>query len=216
LLLLVVASGCARKKAGTAGSAQQARVDEYPSQESWNSSLIMTRAGKQQAVIRYGHMTQYDSRKMAYFDEGVQVDFYGIEGAHTSRLTSVRGEYNQLTEEVRGIGNVNVVSDTGITLRTPFMKWDPRIEKIVSDSSVMVTTRQLDTLYGVGFESVSDLSHWVIRHPSGITDKRVDFDKMEAEFSKPAVPAVSGDSIPHPAPDSSNRQDRSMNSGGTG
>ncbi len=97
---------------------------------------------------------------------------------------------------------MTVVSDTGITLRTPFMRWDPRIEKIVSDSSVMVTTRKLDTLYGVGFESVSDLSYWVIKHPSGITDKHVDFDKMESEFSKPDA---SADSLRHPAPDSSNR-----------
>jgi LPS export ABC transporter protein LptC len=213
-VLVVVASGCVRKKPRQSVSAGAA-MREYPSQESWNSSLIMTRAGKQQAIIRYGHMTQYDSRKMAYFDEGVQVDFYSTEGAHTSKLNSDRGEYNQLTEEVRGIGNVIVVSDTGITLRTPFMRWDPRIEKIVSDSSVMVTTQKLDTLYGKGFESVSDLSHWVIRHPSGITDKHVNFDKIESEFSKPSGPAASGDSIPRPAPEPSG-PDRPVNPDGKG
>jgi LPS export ABC transporter protein LptC len=214
LLLVAASGGCARKKAGKAVSAGRAAIGEYPSQESWNSSLIMTRAGKQQAIIRYGHMTQYDSRKMAYFDGGVQVDFYSIEGAHTSRLNSDRGEYNQLTEEVRGIGKVTVVSDTGITLRTPFMRWDPRIEKIVSDSSVMVTTRKLDTLYGKGFESVSDLSHWVIMHPTGITDKHVNFDKIESEFSKPAGPAAPGDSIPRPAPEPSGVPDRPVNPDG--
>ncbi len=199
LLLLAIASGgCARKKAGSASTAPQAQTAEYPSQESWNSNIIMTRSGRRQAVILYGHMTQYESRKMMYFDGGVQVDFFNIDGVHTSRLNSERGEYNQLTEEVRGIGNVKVVSDTGITLVTPFMKWDPHIEKIVSDSTVMVATQKLDTLYGTGFESTSDLSHWVIRHPSGITDKHVDFDKMESEFSKPA--ASKPDSI-H-APDS--------------
>ena len=76
VLQTVVPSGCERKKAGPASPAPQASISEYPSQESWNSNLIMTRAGKRQAVIRYGHMTQYDSHKMAYFDEGVQVDFY--------------------------------------------------------------------------------------------------------------------------------------------
>lgn len=188
IVLAFASGGCVRKKAGPASSAPQAQIGEYPSQESWNSNLIMTRAGRRQAVIQYGHMTQYDSRKMAYFDGGVQVDFYNVDGVHTSKLNSERGEYNQLTEEVRGIGRVTVVSDTGITLATPFMKWDPRIEKIVSDSAVMVATQKRDTLYGKGFESTSDLSHWVIKHPSGITDKHVDFGKMESEFSSPAGP----------------------------
>ena len=57
-------------------------------------------------------------------------------------MNSERGDYNQLTEVVRGIGLVKVVSDTGITLRTMFMQWDPRIEKIVSDSAVMVTNQK--------------------------------------------------------------------------
>jgi LPS export ABC transporter protein LptC len=188
VFLAVALSGCARKKAEPAGPSHQAAIRELPSQESWNSDLIMTRLGKRQAVIRYGHMTQYDNRKMAYFDEGVHVDFYDTDGKHTSRLNSERGDYNQLTEEVRGIGRVKVVSDTGITLSTMFMKWDPRIEKIVSDSAVMVTNQKLDTLYGKGFESASDLSHWVIKRPSGITDKHVDFGKMEADFSRPAGP----------------------------
>jgi LPS export ABC transporter protein LptC len=198
LLLAVASTGCARKKAGPASPSPQVSISEYPSQESWNSNLIMTRAGNRQAVIRYGHMTQYDSRKMMYFDKGVQVDFYDVEGKHTSRLNSECGDYNQLTEEVRGIGRVKVVSDTGITMSTMFMKWDPRIEKIVSDSAVMVTTQKFDTLYGKGFESASDLSHWVIKSPSGITDKHVDFGKMESDFSRPARP----DSIPAAMQDS--------------
>jgi LPS export ABC transporter protein LptC len=198
VLLTLVSSGCARKKAGPADPAARAPIREFPSQESWNSDLIMTRLGKRQAVIRYGHMTEYENRKMAYFDDGVQVDFYDEEGRHTSRLNAKRGEYNHLTDEVRGMGKVKVVSDTGITMSTTFMKWDPRIEKIVSDSAVMVTTQKLDTLYGKGFESASNLSHWVILRPSGITDKHVDFGKMENDFSRPA----GRDSIPKTKPDS--------------
>ena len=201
VLLTAVQTDCTRKKAGPSGPAPQTQTGEYPSQESWNSNLIMTRSGRRQAVIHYGHMTQYDSRKMAYFDGGVQVDFYSVDGVHTSRLNSERGEYNQLTEEVRGIGHVTVVSDTGITLITPFMKWDPRIEKIVSDSAVMVATQKKDTLYGMGFESTSDLSHWVIRRPTGITDKHVDFDRMESEFSKPAGSKPDSSGTPESAGD---------------
>jgi hypothetical protein len=199
LLMLVAASGgCARKKPGKAVSAGQAAIRDFPSQESWNSSLIMTRAGKQQAVIKYGHMTQFDSRKMAYFDGGVQVDFYNSEGAHTSRLNSSRGEYNQLTEEVRG-WNVTVVSDTGITCARRSRRWDLRCKKIVSDSSVIVTTRKLDTFM-----------EWANAYPiclssSGIRQESRTLAWISIKWNRVPETRRIRDSIPHPAPDSSSR-----------
>jgi len=168
---------------------------EPPTQESWNSDLTLSRAGRPQAVIRYGHMEQYDSRRMAYFDGGIRVDFFDAGGRHTSVLTSDRGEYNSATEEVRGIGNVVVVSDTGATLRTAFLRWDPRVEKIQSDSAVTVTTQDADTLFGTGFESASDLSHWMIRKPTGSTRRRVDIEKAESGF-RPAPQPDSGAAVP--------------------
>jgi len=163
-------------------------ASEPASQESWNSGLTLSRAGRPQAVIRYGHMAQYDNRRMAAFDGGIRVDFFDAEGRHTSVLTSERGEYNSATEEVRGIGNVVVVSDTGGTLRTAFLKWDPRIGKILSDSAVTVTTQNADTLFGTGFESASDLNHWMIRRPTGSTRRRVDVDRFESGFKRPPGP----------------------------
>jgi hypothetical protein len=37
--------------------------------------------------------------------------------------------------------------------------------------SVMITTIEKDTLYGVGFESDSDLQNWKILKPSGVTNR---------------------------------------------
>lgn len=186
--LVVLAAGLAVSCGGGSGepdhSGDAVPESEPPTQESWNSDLTLSRAGKRQAVIRYGHMEQYDSRRMAYFDAGVSVDFFNAEGRHTSVLTSDRGEYNSATGEVRAIRNVVVVSDTGVTLRTAFLRWDPRVEKILSDSAVTVTTQDADTLFGTGFESASDLSHWMIRKPTGSTTRRVDVEKAESGFRK--------------------------------
>jgi LPS export ABC transporter protein LptC len=168
---------------------------EPPTQESWNSDLTLSQAGKPQAVIRYGHMEQYDSRRMAYFDGGIRVDFFDAAGRHTSVLTSDRGEYNSATEEVKGIGNVVVVSDTGATLRTAFLRWNPRVEKIQSDSAVTVTTQDADTLFGTGFESASDLSHWMILRPTGSARRRVEIEKAESGF-RPAPAADSAAAVP--------------------
>ena len=37
--------------------------------------------------------------------------------------------------------------------------------------SVMITTLEKDTLYGIGFESDSDLENWKILNPSGVTER---------------------------------------------
>ncbi|MDM7926704.1 MAG: LPS export ABC transporter periplasmic protein LptC [bacterium] len=184
VLVACLAASCGGGSDRQAGAGNAVPESEPPTQESWNSALTLSRAGKPQAVIRYGHMEQYDSRRMAYFDGGVSVDFFDAEGRHTSVLTSDRGEYNSATEEVRAIGNVVVVSDTGVTLRTAFLRWDPRVEKILSDSAVTVTTQDADTLFGTGFESASDLSHWMIRKPTGSTARRVDVGKAESGFRR--------------------------------
>jgi len=40
-----------------------------------------------------------------------------------------------------------------------------------TDCEIMLTTEQKDTLYGVGFESESDLKNWIILNPSGVTTR---------------------------------------------
>jgi len=183
-LAWLVQSGCGRKDERTQVPASRTPVTRFPSQEGWNSSITLTRAGKLQAVIRYGHMAEYEDAGTAYFDQGVSVDFFDVDGRHTSRLTSDRGEYDEGSEDVAGEGHVVVVSDTGITLKTERLKWNHRTEKIVTDDRVTVTNRQGDTLYGLGFESNSDLSRWVIKQPRGLAKKGVNLYAIDSSWTK--------------------------------
>ncbi len=162
------------------------REGEYPSQEGWQSELILTKVGRRQAVVRYGHMMKFDQRQVVLFDAGVEVDFYDEQGNHTSHLTSDRGEYREDTEDIIGMGNVVVESDSGVTLKTDVLRWDNRLEKIISDTLVTVTTTDRDTLYGIGFESNADLTRRVIRNPWGTSDKHVDINALESAFAEPA------------------------------
>ena len=158
---------------------------QLPEQEGWNSELRISKAGLLQAVVLYGHMVKHENQNIIFFDEGIDVDFYDQEGQHNSHLKSDRGQYHEDTEDVFGMGNVVVVSDSGATLRTEVLRWDNRHGKIISDTSVMVTTENLDTLYGTGFESNADLSHRVIHKPRGISNKSLDFNQIEESFAKP-------------------------------
>ena len=72
---------------------------------------------------------------------------------------------------MRAIGNVVAVSDSGITLYTDTLIWDSKKEKMSTDDPIMLTTQKNDTLYGVGFESDSDLQNWKVIKPTGGTDR---------------------------------------------
>jgi LPS export ABC transporter protein LptC len=191
-LAVCLAAGCSKKRGQTPPApAPEGTAAETPSQEGWNSSITLTRAGRLQAIIRYGHMAEFDSRGVARFDGGVQIDFYDKDGQHVSQLTSDRGLYYKKSEEVVGEGRVTVVSDTGITLKTERLRWNPQTQLILSDDPVTVTTQSHDSLYGLGFQSNADLSRWTIRQPRGITQRKVDLDAFEREAARDTASARS-------------------------
>lgn len=191
MLLFAVLLGCQHRDTETVLEEKE----DLPSQEGWDSRLIITQDGRKQAVVNYGHMTKYKTRRITYFDEGVEVDFYNRYGEHTSHLTSNAGEYHENTENVTGIGNVVVVSDSGTTLHTERLYWHQRREKIYSDTLVMVTTTTNDTLYGIGFESEPDLSQWIIKEPWGVSERRVAVEEIDEYFKRSGSDSVITDSM---------------------
>ena len=66
------------------------------------------------------------------------------------------------------IGNVVVLSDSGVTLFTDTLSWDNIREKVYSDDEVIFITEEQDTLYGIGFESDVELDNWKILKPTGV------------------------------------------------
>jgi len=70
---------------------------------------------------------------------------------------------------------VVVISDSGETLHTEKLLWNNKLQKILSEVEVMITTGT-DTLYGVGFESDAALNSWTIKEPKGKTTRLVDED----------------------------------------
>ncbi len=159
-------------------------LKEFPEQEGWNSTLTLSKAGDKQAVVQYGHMVKFKAEDTVYLNENVEVDFFNDTGQHTSRLVSERAEIEEKKQNVRAIDNVVVVSDSGVTLKTEYLEWNSTLEKIHSDSLVMIVTQYQDTLFGKGFEAESDLSRRVIHEPWGVTDRRVNLEKFEQGFKK--------------------------------
>ena len=128
-------------------------------------------------------MQRFKQRKTVEFDDGIEIDFYNENGEHTSKLTSQRGRLNEATSDIEAFGNVVVISDSGINLKTEHLYWDNSMEKVVSDTFVTITTADQDTFYGVGFESDQYLNNWVVRRIYGKTGKGLE---LELETKSPA------------------------------
>ena len=162
---------------------QSVTPKEYdgPDQEGWNSRITVTSRGRITALVEYGHMQKFAGKGEVLFDEGVVVDFFNKQGQHTSQLTAERGKLIEATSDVEAADNVYVKSDSGIHLATQTLKWENIRERIVTDDFVTITTANLDTLRGQGFESDSSLRNWTIKKMGGVTKKRIEMPKTIGE-----------------------------------
>jgi|TARA_B110000438_G_scaffold32037_2_gene31563 LPS export ABC transporter protein LptC len=142
-----------------------------PDQESWGVTIILTDEGTIRAKVRSGHLEKYNNREFILLDSSVTVDFFDDKEQHTSVLTSDIAEVNQASNDMKAKGNVVAISDSGITLFSKSLIWSSKKEKLHTKENIMITTPEADTLYGVGFESDSDLKNWKILSPSGVTGR---------------------------------------------
>ncbi|MDZ7375970.1 MAG: LPS export ABC transporter periplasmic protein LptC [candidate division KSB1 bacterium] len=170
---MLVAFGCGTRESQLTS---QQNVNEIPDQEGWNSTVTTSKNGKDAAVIIYVHMQRFKERQLVELDGKVMVDFFNEQGMHTSNLVADRGRLDETTNNIEAFGNVVVVSDTGITLKTERLRWDNSIEKIVSNDFVTIITADQDTFYGKGFESDQNLENWRIIAFSGKTSRALDLN----------------------------------------
>lgn len=144
---------------------------QLPSQESWNSTITFTDSGIVKAIVNAGHIYAYDNTRITYMDSGVVVDFYDENGAHTSKLTSMKGAVDEGTSNLEATGNVVVTSDSGTVVRTEKMFWTNATQLIHSPDFVHITSPTED-LKGTGFESDHNLRNYRIFKVTGTADRK--------------------------------------------
>ena len=150
---------------------QLLKGEDYPDQESWGVTIILTDSSIERARVQSGHLEKYNEEQHIMLDQIVKVNFFDKNQNHVAVLNSVRAEVDQKTNNMKAIGDVVAVSDSGITLYTDTLFWNAKEEEMYSKDSVIITTLEKDTLYGVGFESDSHLQNWKILSPSGVTNR---------------------------------------------
>ena len=142
--------------------------DGLPDAESWNATITLTNKGSKRAIIKSGHLQKYQQRQYILLDQKVDADFFNEDEIYTSNLKSEIAEIDESKDFLIAMGNVVVVSDSGVTLFTDTLSWDNVGEKIFTDDRVIFITEQNDTLYGIGFKSDVELNNWEIMQPTGV------------------------------------------------
>ncbi|MFY9154324.1 MAG: LPS export ABC transporter periplasmic protein LptC [Prolixibacteraceae bacterium] len=124
------------------------------------------------SVIRFKLQTPklitHENEKDPYteFPEGVKIEKYD---ANMNIVSSITAQYaKQYTTDDRweAKNNVIAVNLKGDTLKTEYLVWDTKKEKIYSDQFVKII--QKDQIYtGIGFESNQDFSSYHIKNLQG-------------------------------------------------
>ena len=143
-------------------------TEELIENEIWNPLIILSRE-ESRIVAAKAEKLYKSSNELALLVGNVEVDFFSEEGDHISILYSDSAQINEQSNNLHANGNVFVVSDSGYTLTTSKILWDNRYKMIIAEDSVMFTTTEGDTMYGVGFESDMDLDQWRIFRIYGVT-----------------------------------------------
>ena len=139
-----------------------------PDAESGNAIITLTNEGSKRAIIKSGHLEKYQQRQYILLDQNVDADFFNEDEVYTSNLKSEIAEIDESKDFLIAMGNVIVVSDSGVTLFTDTLSCDNVDEKVFTDDSVVFITEQNDTLYGIGFKSDIELNNWEIMQPTGV------------------------------------------------
>jgi LPS export ABC transporter protein LptC len=164
---ILILTGCEEKiKPSVLGGVSGAAL---PSQESWNSTIVFSDTALVRAILKAGHISVYDNSRETLLDQGVHLDFYDELGRHSSVLTSQTGKVDEKTNNLEAIGNVVVVSDSGVVVETDRLFWNNTTQRIHSDAFVKITSPK-EKLQGHGFESDQNLRNYKIFKVSGTSE----------------------------------------------
>ena len=166
--LLIFLFACQSNELQKSGQTRQGRPDA----ESWDAVITLTNKGAKRGVIRSGHLEKYNDNEFILLDQNVDADFFNEEEVFTTNLKSLVAEIDEEEDFLVAIGNVVVVTDSGVTLFTDTLSWDNQKEKVFTSDSVIFITEKKDTLYGIGFESDIELNNWKILQPTVVFNER--------------------------------------------
>ncbi|MEJ5287334.1 MAG: LPS export ABC transporter periplasmic protein LptC [Bacteroidota bacterium] len=168
LVLLFLSSACVQNTEEKFTNEIKMKLEQTPDQlakdvvvEFLDSSFLKAKLWAKIGKVYYqrGETWLYDSLK---------VEFYNKQGKRQSVLTADSARINDRTKDMYAFGRVVVVSDSPKTvLRTSFLEWRNKVQRLYSNEYVEISTPQ-EEIRGFGFESDINLNNYKIYRVSGV------------------------------------------------
>lgn len=136
--------------------------DILPDQEAWNTTIYLSRHGRQEATIKAGHRLYYSATNVTVMDGGLYVEFYEEDGSLASTLEAERGDIDGLTHDLRVRGGVIVHSTERGTLETDSLTW-VNAENLIETEAAVRLTQETNVITGDGFEADPGMRQYIIR-----------------------------------------------------
>ena len=136
--------------------------DSMPDQEAWNTTIYLSRDGRQEATVKAGHRLYFSDSNVTIMDGGIHVQFYDEYGNLASTLEAETGEIDGQTHDLRARGDVTVYSVERGTLETDSLTWVNADNLIETDAAVRLTSDR-NIITGEGFEADPAMRRWTIR-----------------------------------------------------
>jgi LPS export ABC transporter protein LptC len=139
---------------------------EVPDQVFDGFEMNVTDNGVRKGWVTAERAEKFDSRKL-FVAFQLKVIFYSSTGEVSSVLTSKKGLIHTDTEDMEAMDSVVVISaDSSRTLETPELVWKKTENQIVSDSSVVVRTRE-GVVHGDGIVTDAGFENLEVVNPTG-------------------------------------------------
>ena len=155
LALVLVAAAC--KDEAPPPVAAKPVIGDSAEQVLFGMRVALTAKGVRRADMAADTMFTYDAMNRMEL-KNVNTTFYTINGAKDATLTSREGTYDARMQELRGRGNVVILSADGRRLQSPHLVYNQARNEISSDTSFTFNDPvQGRKLSGIGFVSDPNL-----------------------------------------------------------
>ena len=121
--------------------------------------LVDTKGDKKNWVLKADLANNFDDSIKIYV---VTVKFYDSEGKYNSTLTSDSGVIYSVSGDMRAAGHVRVISKDSTLLKTTYLDWNNKNQKIITEDFVEIT-KENTIITGKGMVSDPNLEHIEIK-----------------------------------------------------
>lgn len=160
--LLITATACY----DDARTADDFKEYEGPSVEVADAEFLFSDSAIVRMKFTAQRQLQYENGNQD-FPEGIYIESYETDGSKTSTIVADRGRYDREKDKYTAEGNVVVKNlESGETLKTEILHWEPRKKEIYTDRFVEIASQE-EVIMGEGLTADEDFSSYRILKPTG-------------------------------------------------